>query len=112
MQKRGKGPAEAARNIIVTLSLRPVRIHYILALLLYDCQPQLFQTAHAEAEPLEQGQAGFLRGGSSGHCMYVVVSEGEVDIFVNGSLVETVGPGGIVGEMALIEQKPRSCRKL
>jgi CRP-like cAMP-binding protein len=39
--------------------------------------------------------------------MYAV-SEGEVDILVHGKVVETVGPGGILGEMALIDTKPRS----
>lgn len=37
---------------------------------------------------------------------YVVIN-GEVDLIVNGTTVETVGPGGIFGEMALIEKRPR-----
>jgi len=39
--------------------------------------------------------------------MYVV-QEGEVDILVNGKIVETVGPDGIFGEMALADTSPRS----
>ena len=39
--------------------------------------------------------------------MYIV-KEGEVDILVHGKTVETVGPGEILGEMALIDQNPRS----
>lgn len=36
------------------------------------------------------------------------VQEGKVDLFVGGVAVETVEPGGIFGEMALIEREPRS----
>jgi CRP-like cAMP-binding protein len=39
--------------------------------------------------------------------MYAV-KEGEVELVVDGSAVETVGPGGIFGEMALIEHDVRS----
>jgi CRP-like cAMP-binding protein len=39
--------------------------------------------------------------------MYVI-KEGEVDILVNDKVIETVGPGGIVGETALIDTHPRS----
>jgi CRP-like cAMP-binding protein len=38
--------------------------------------------------------------------MYVVL-EGEVEARVKGHLVETIGPGGIFGEMALIDHAPR-----
>ncbi len=39
--------------------------------------------------------------------MYVVV-EGAIDVRLAGTLLETVEPGGMIGEMALIEQLPRS----
>jgi CRP/FNR family cyclic AMP-dependent transcriptional regulator len=45
--------------------------------------------------------------GDHGDVMHAVV-EGQVDILVGGRLVETTGPGGIIGEMALIEDVPRS----
>jgi CRP/FNR family cyclic AMP-dependent transcriptional regulator len=45
--------------------------------------------------------------GQPGDLMYVV-KEGEVDIFIHGQHVETVGPGGVVGEMALIDHTARS----
>lgn len=45
--------------------------------------------------------------GDPGDTMYVV-HEGEVDIFIVGTLLETVGPGGLVGEMALIDKAHRS----
>lgn len=47
-----------------------------------------------------------FREGEPGEVMYVVL-EGEVEAHVRGQLVETVGPGGIVGEMALIDHAPR-----
>ena len=37
-----------------------------------------------------------------------VMLEGEADILVRGRLVETVKPGGILGEMALVDAGPRS----
>ncbi len=39
--------------------------------------------------------------------MYVII-EGEVDVSYAGRFLETVGPGGLVGEMALIDHKTRS----
>ncbi len=39
--------------------------------------------------------------------MYVVL-EGEVEISIRGKVVETLGPGGVFGEMALIEHTPRT----
>lgn len=48
-----------------------------------------------------------LAEGSPGDSMYVVL-EGEVDIRVGDTLVDTAGPGDIVGEMALIDSTVRS----
>ena len=48
---------------------------------------------------------------SPGDVMYVILS-GEVDIFANGQLIETLGPGDLIGEMALIDSKPRSASAL
>lgn len=45
--------------------------------------------------------------GQSGDYMYGLI-EGEVEIKRDGQVVETVGPGGIFGEMVLIDHHPRS----
>jgi CRP-like cAMP-binding protein len=48
-----------------------------------------------------------FREGETGDVMYVV-QEGEVDITIRDRLLETVGPGGVIGEMALIDSSARS----
>ena len=59
-----------------------------------------------EADNFTAGQSVF-KAGESGETMYVVI-EGEVEI-VDGSLIlEVSGPGSIVGELALIDDEPRS----
>jgi len=45
--------------------------------------------------------------GQSGALMYVV-TEGRVAISIRGAIVERIGPGGVFGEMALIDQSPRA----
>ena len=45
--------------------------------------------------------------GEAGDMMYVVV-EGQVDLLVKGILVEELGSGGVLGEMALIDTGTRS----
>lgn len=52
------------------------------------------------------GQAIFTAG-EPGQTMYVVI-EGEVEILVESVSVENAGPGAIVGELALIDDDPRS----
>jgi CRP-like cAMP-binding protein len=63
--------------------------------------------AGSERELLQvrAGQTVF-RQGERGETVYLVL-DGKVELRVGGRLVETVGPGGILGEMALIEQAPR-----
>ena len=49
---------------------------------------------------------GIFSKGDEGKSMYVVL-EGEVDLRIDGVLVETLGPGEPFGEMALIDHAPR-----
>lgn len=57
-------------------------------------------------ETFQAGQLIFCQG-DPGEVMYVV-QEGEVDLLLNEQLLETVGPGGILGELALLEAAARS----
>lgn len=59
-----------------------------------------------EYQSFASGQTIFLEG-APGDNMYIVV-EGQVDIMTNDHIIETVEPGGIFGEIALIDDRPRS----
>ena len=63
-------------------------------------------TNASNAEAFEAGQIIFKEG-DPGETMFAV-SEGRVDVIVGGAVVETVAEGGIIGEMALIDSRPRS----
>jgi CRP-like cAMP-binding protein len=64
----------------------------------------LFNSADAD---VVEARTVLFHEGDPGECMYAVV-EGEVDLERNGTVLETVGPGGILGELALIDTAPRS----
>jgi CRP-like cAMP-binding protein len=59
-----------------------------------------------ETVEFRAGQVIF-RAGDLGDVMYVIKS-GKVDIVHGGELLDTVGAGGIIGEMALIGGESRS----
>ncbi len=67
--------------------------------------PNIFE-GKGEMETHPSGTTIFEKG-QSGEVMYIV-QEGQVEIRVGDDVVETVGPDGVFGEMALIENKPRS----
>ncbi|MDI1319089.1 MAG: cyclic nucleotide-binding domain-containing protein [bacterium] len=58
-----------------------------------------------DAELFPAGRIIF-RVGDPGSLMFAVL-DGTVEISIHGKTVETVGPGGVFGEMALIEELPR-----
>lgn len=45
--------------------------------------------------------------GDPGDILYVV-QEGVLEVLYRGKVIETVGPGGLVGEMSLVDESPRS----
>jgi len=65
----------------------------------------LFKNA-SDAERRAAGTVVF-EAGEPGTKMYVV-RKGTVDIRVEGKTVETVGAGGVIGEMAMVAKEPRS----
>jgi CRP-like cAMP-binding protein len=48
-----------------------------------------------------------FREGDKGDKMYVVL-EGEMEIVLGDFVLETAGPGALVGEMAMIDSSPRT----
>ena len=65
-----------------------------------------FLQREGEGQAFAAGQTVFSVG-DPGDVMYVV-SSGEAEVMIDGRAVETVGKGGILGEMALIDGQPRS----
>ncbi len=49
----------------------------------------------------------FSEGDEPFGLMYVV-QEGEVNILVNGERIDTIGPGACLGEIGMVDSKPRS----
>lgn len=48
-----------------------------------------------------------MKEGEGGVFMYVVI-EGRVEVSIKSRVVDRVGPGGVFGEMALVDQSPRA----
>jgi CRP-like cAMP-binding protein len=64
-------------------------------------------TRHLEQQrPFTAGQIIFRQGEPGDH-MYII-ADGQVDLSVDEQHLVTIGPGGIFGEMALIDNHPRS----
>jgi CRP/FNR family transcriptional regulator, cyclic AMP receptor protein len=56
---------------------------------------------------LANGELLFSAGDATNGKMYVLL-EGQAEIIVNSYIVELAKPGAIIGELALIDQEPRS----
>lgn len=54
-------------------------------------------------DPLEV----LIKQGSTGY-EFLVILEGEVDVIIDGQVIASLGPGDHVGEMALLDGKPRN----
>jgi len=67
---------------------------------------KLFRARVDEAVKLEPGATLFSQG-DPGDVMFAVI-DGEVELNVDGRVVEVVHAGGIIGELALIDPAPRS----
>jgi|SRR5579859_3370916 len=65
----------------------------------------LFQNS-PDAVEYPAGEVIFNQGDAAAS-MYVIQT-GEVEVIVNGQVVDTAGPGETIGEMALIDRVPRS----
>lgn len=65
----------------------------------------LFRNA-TDAKTFTAGQVIFKEG-QPGDVMYVVI-DGTIDILVHDKVINIIGPGGILGEMALLDNEPRS----
>lgn len=74
---------------------------------------RILKTVTGRALPEVHVAAGdklFLKGEAAG-CMYVVRS-GMIEVLMYGRVLERVGPGGIVGEMALVDGNARCAAAL
>jgi CRP-like cAMP-binding protein len=65
-------------------------------------------TRAGDAVPVEPGHIIFDEG-DTGDTMFAV-AEGQVDILLDGRVIESVTAGGIFGELALVDESPRSAR--
>jgi CRP-like cAMP-binding protein len=70
---------------------------------------QLVATMPAAAVVRWRSQEIIFKDGQTGTFMYLVKS-GRVGIAMGGNLVEVVGPGGTFGEMAVVDESPRTAR--
>ena len=59
-----------------------------------------------EEIPLSAGE-NFIQEGEAGDCLYIIV-DGTVRVYSNERTLQILGPGKMVGELALLDPEPRS----
>jgi len=93
--------ALVARNLPQTAQFQERRVFdpAMLGELVNGLQHRPPQHAQLNKEVMKEGEGGVF--------MYVVV-EGRVAISIKGKTVDVIGPGGVFGEMALVDQSPRA----
>ena len=93
--------ALVSRNLPQTAQLQERRVFdpQMLAELVNGLHHRPPQHAPLNKEIMKEGEGGVF--------MYVVV-EGRVGISIKGKAVDVIGPGGVFGEMALVDQSPRA----
>ncbi|MBV8602241.1 MAG: cyclic nucleotide-binding domain-containing protein [Candidatus Eremiobacteraeota bacterium] len=67
---------------------------------------EILRHAGADVEDVRKGQTVFVSGAIGTH-MYIVI-EGQIEIRIGERVVDIVSPGGIFGEMALLDDRPRA----
>jgi CRP-like cAMP-binding protein len=73
-----------------------------------DVQEKYISLLQRSGEPEEYSSGTVIfSAGDEADRMYVVTA-GTVELSIGGNIVETLGPGGIFGEMAVIDREPRS----
>lgn len=60
-----------------------------------------------EKQSFSVGDVIFTDGDANNGYMYTVL-DGEIELLKQGSVLETVGVGGVFGEMAILDHEPRS----
>lgn len=71
-----------------------------------ELNPETLLRLGATSRSFEAGEKVFLEN-ETGDALYIVRS-GRIDIITYGTVLENVRPGGIFGEMALVDDTPRS----
>jgi CRP-like cAMP-binding protein len=70
-------------------------------------QKELAEAARHVDEWSATAGTSLTREGAVGHEAFVII-DGQADVMINGESVAELGPGQFVGEMAMLDRRPRS----